>query len=91
MKSFQKRLLSIQKRANLTVADLARWYGRPHATVRCWTQGTSPSGPPLDRAEVERMTQWLVGQIQAKVLPLPWLGRKGRLKRMEELRKKAAR
>lgn len=89
MKPFQKRLLSIQKRANLTVADLARWYGRPHATVRCWTQGTVPSGPPRDRADVERLTQWLNALANEKVLPLPWMGRDKRRKKMEQLRKAA--
>lgn len=91
MKPFQKRLLSIQKRANLTVADLARWYGRPHATVRCWTQGTVPSGGPLDREQVLEWTSYLEKLVKAKVLPLPWLGREGRLKHMEELRRKAVR
>lgn len=89
MKPFQKRLLSIQKRANLTVADLARWYGRPHATVRCWTQGTVPSGPPRDREDVIRLTDDIAYLVNTKVLPLPWMGRDGRRKKMEQLRKAA--
>lgn len=89
MKPFQKRLLSIQKRANLTVADLARWYGRPHATVRCWTQGTVPSGPPRDRTDVTHLTDYLGYLVKTKTLPLPWMGRRARREKMERLRKAA--
>ena len=47
--SWQKRLTNAQRAGNLTVADLARWFDRPHATVRSWVcDGVEPGGGPLD-------------------------------------------
>lgn len=43
--SFQVRLTRVMLAGKLTVADLANWLNRPHATVRLWVKGeTSPSG-----------------------------------------------
>ena len=45
---FQRRLLACVERGNLTVSDLARWFGRPYATVRCWLHdGWQPAGGPV--------------------------------------------
>ena len=46
--NFQSRLQRCVERGNLTVADLARWFGRPYATVRCWlVDGWQPAGGPV--------------------------------------------
>ncbi len=84
---FQRRLARIQKAANMTVADLARWYRRPHATVRCWTQGTVPGGGPRDREDVAAATTRIETLVERKVLPLPYLPRAERLRKMEYLRR----
>lgn len=36
MLSFAARLKLCMDRGSLTLADLARWFGRPHPTVRTW-------------------------------------------------------
>lgn len=42
---------------NLRVADVARWFGRRHSTVRGWVvDGREPAGTPKDlRALFERL------------------------------------
>jgi hypothetical protein len=46
--TFQSRLRACVERGNLTVADLARWFGRPYQTVRCWLHdGWQPAGGPV--------------------------------------------
>ncbi len=44
------------RQGNLTVADLARWFGRPHPTVRGWTNGTKIGAAALDHA-------WIMGTV----------------------------
>lgn len=83
---FQKRLLRAQQQANFTVADLARWFDRPHPTVRCWTKGTRPSGGPIDSASVEKALMKLETLLGRKKLPLPWLRPKEKIKQLRVLR-----
>ena len=48
MRTFERRLRRCVEGGNLTVADLARWFGRPYATVRCWLHdGWEPAGGPI--------------------------------------------
>lgn len=48
--TFQKRLRACQKKGNLTVADLARWFDREYATIRGWVEdGVQPGGGPADK------------------------------------------
>lgn len=48
MRTFQERLRRCAERGNLTVSDLARWFGRPYATVRDWlVNGREPIGGPV--------------------------------------------
>lgn len=84
--AFQKRLLRVQRQANLTVADLARWFERPHPTVRCWTRGTKPSGGPLDSTRVEKGLAKLESLVKHKKLPLPWMRPKEKIKKLRVLR-----
>lgn len=84
---FQKRLLGAQRKANFTVADLARWFGRPHPTVRCWTQGTRPAGGPLDADRVEKGLARLEALAKNGKLPLAWMRPKEKIKQLRLLRK----
>jgi hypothetical protein len=55
--SFQTRLRFCMDRGNLTIADLARWLERPHATVSTWIQeGREPRGP-------DATIRWLDAQL----------------------------
>lgn len=48
MRTFQQRLRRCVEHGNLTVSDLARWFGRPYATVRDWlVNGREPIGGPV--------------------------------------------
>jgi hypothetical protein len=47
--TFQERLLAAMEKGNLRTADLARWFGRRHSTVRGWTvDGREPAGTGQD-------------------------------------------
>lgn len=68
------RLKEVMRGGNLTVADLARWFERPHPTVRGWVHGTGLGGPHGDKqliltelARIETMIK------QKKALPVPRL------------------
>ena len=53
MPSFQQRLKTCMRRGNLRVADLARWFGRRHSTLRGWVvDGREPAGTPADVREL---------------------------------------
>lgn len=58
-RSFQQRLNSVMERGNLRVADVARWFGRRHSTLRGWViDGREPAGTPTDvRALFERLVE----------------------------------
>lgn len=84
--AFRQRLLRVQKRANFTVADLARWFERPHPTVRCWTKGTRPSGGPLDSQRVEKGLARLEGLLKQRKLPLAWMRPRDKIRALKALR-----
>jgi hypothetical protein len=47
--SFQVRLARVMDLGNLRVADVARWFGRRHSTVRGWVvDGREPAGTAAD-------------------------------------------
>lgn len=85
--TFATRLERARRRANLTVAELARWLGRPDATVRCWVNGTAPGGPPLDVEHVEALLGLLETLTARRRLPAPRLGRVERAEWLAKLRK----
>lgn len=57
--NFQARLLRVMDRGNLRVADVARWFGRRHSTVRGWVvDGREPAGTAADaRALFQRLNE----------------------------------
>lgn len=59
MKKTKDRLAAVMRDGNLRVSDLARWFGRPHATVRLWWTGNSDiGGTIMDKAFIlERLVQ----------------------------------
>ena len=47
--TFQARLKQAMRQGNLRIADLARWFGRRHSTVRGWVvDGRAPAGTEAD-------------------------------------------
>jgi hypothetical protein len=75
-KSFQQRLEHCMQVGNLSIADLSRWFGRPHSTVRCWVcDGYEPGGGPQDiaivRSELARL-ETLIARRDGK-FPVPRL------------------
>jgi ABC-type hemin transport system ATPase subunit len=86
---FSARLKKVMRGGNLTVADLARWLDRPHATVRCWTLGTEPSGAPLDVEHAHQMLALLERMIARRIaFPLPRLSAAERARKLAEVRAK---
>jgi hypothetical protein len=71
--TIQRRLQTCMKRGNLRVADLARWFGRPHPTVRGWTLlGIRPGGGPHDIERVHKLLEAMEFLIKRrKGFPLP--------------------
>lgn len=57
--SFQARLTRVMDLGNLRVADVARWFGRRHSTVRGWVvDGREPAGTAADvRALFQRLNE----------------------------------
>lgn len=84
--NFKQRLLRAQRQANFTVADLARWFERPHPTVRCWTKGTRPSGGHLDVARTEKALTKLETLVRRRKLPLSWMRPRDKIKTLRSLR-----
>lgn len=79
--TWQRRLQTAQRAGNLTVADLARWFDRPHATVRTWVcDGREPGGGPLDIQHAQALLGLLETLIaRKKGFPLPQKGRRQKL------------
>ena len=74
MKKLDQRLKDVQRRGNLTVADLARWFDRPDPTVREWCKGREPTGAPLDVEHVYELLKLLETLIRKKLnFPVPRL------------------
>lgn len=88
MKTFQQRLKACQRGGNLTVADLARWFDRPYATMRTWVQsGINPGGGPLDRENATELLVVLEQQIKrGKHFPLKRMPPKDRARHLAGVR-----
>ncbi len=73
--TIQRRLQACMKRGNLRVADLARWFDRPHPTVRGWAlKGIRPGGGPHDVERVGEQLRLLEKLISSKRgFPVPRL------------------
>ena len=89
MMTFQQRLKKVMAGGNLRVADLARWFERPHATVRCWVEdGREPGGGPQDAAAVHRMLKSLETLVKGnRVFPVPRLAPKERIRYLAAIRR----
>lgn len=87
MATFAQRLQRVQRTGNLTIADLARWFDRPYATMRCWSNGTEPGGGPIDRETVIASLELLEARIKAKRgFPLARMSPQERVARIIEMR-----
>lgn len=88
MNAFRQRLHSTMQAGNLRVADLARWFDRPHATVRGWVEdGTEPGGGPLDRAMVMALMRTLEHLVKKKRgFPVPRLSPSARIAHLAKIR-----
>lgn len=86
--TFARRLAHVQKSGNLTVADLARWFGRSYQTVRYWANGTSqPGGAPMDREHAEELLRLLEGMVKKKQrFPVPRLSPAKRIEYIQDIR-----
>lgn len=82
---FGTRLRKVSAAGNLTIADLARWLDRPHATVSVWYKnGREPRGGPQDKEHAHAMLGVLEALVkQRKGFPVP---RMSPVKRIEYLR-----
>lgn len=71
--TFQQRLHACMQDGNLRIADLARWFGRPHSTLRTWIhEGREPSGPAIETAWIRGQLKKLEKKIgQKKGFPVP--------------------
>lgn len=70
MRSFTERLTSAQEKADLTISDLAVWFGRPRSTVNTWINGRTPQGPSGREAVTALgMLEWAI--TKKKGLPVP--------------------
>jgi hypothetical protein len=52
MATFTDRLQRCAARSEMTTSDLARWFGRPRATVNTWLNGRTPFGPAAKLADL---------------------------------------
>lgn len=87
MQTFQERLTKAMREGNLTVADLARWFSRPHPTVRGWVMGGALGGAWLDTAEIEALLQKLENRIKKRNgFPVPRLSPTDRIQYLTQIR-----
>lgn len=91
MATFQQRLEKAMAGGNLRVADLARWFERPHSTVTSWLKsGYQPAGGPMDRDTIASQLHDLEILIRAKKkFPMPRLSPRGRIQYLETVRRAA--
>lgn len=91
MPTFQQRLQAVMQGGNLTIADLARWFDRPHPTVGFWVRdGKEPGGGPLDAALVLAQLGKLEHLIKKKKgLPIPRLSPQKRIAHMTRIKESA--
>ena len=89
MSAFADRLNRLLARGNLSIADLARWLDKPHATVTVWVHGRgNPAGTSMDRVCVEHEVNRLEGLLKVGDLPVPYLPRTERLAYISKLKKR---
>ncbi len=82
--TFQQRLQRCRERGNLTVADLARWFGRPYQTVRSWlTEGWEPGDGPVTRRRMEDRLGRLEGVVRS--VELRQMPMRQRAERLQQL------
>lgn len=88
-RTFQTRLRALQRAGNLTVSDLARWFNRPHATVRTWVEnGISPGGGPIDKEHAASLLGLLETLVkQKRGFPIPRLSPQKRIEHLMHIRK----
>lgn len=86
--SWRDRLLLVQRDGNLTVADLARWFDRPSATLHHWIKhDRQPGGGPIDREHAHQLMKLLETLIAKKWgLPVPPLHQRERIAYLKQLR-----
>lgn len=98
--TFSQRLQVVLKQGNLRVADLARWFNRPHPTVNGWvTRNLNPGGGPADVENAYEMliklenylkTSKMHMRLRARTLPVPTgLSPAHRIKYIKRLRAQA--
>ena len=86
--TFQDRLKKVMAGGNLRVADLARWFERPHATVRSWVNdGYQPNGGPHDNKAIlsalEKLERLVAGK---RLFPVPRLAPRKRIEYLGTIR-----
>ena len=80
-----ERLEAAIVNGNLTVADLARWFDRPYATVNGWVLGGLVGGAPLDIKDVEaRLLKLEKAIAKGKYFPVPRMAPSKRIEWLEE-------
>lgn len=87
--STQSRLQRVQREANLTLPDMAFWFGSPYQTIRGWVEkGREPSGAPMDVEHTFSLLQLTETMVKKrKGFPVPRLPRKERTAYLRNLRK----
>ncbi|MDE2022457.1 MAG: hypothetical protein KGI71_06115 [Patescibacteria group bacterium] len=88
-RTFQQRLQACQRGGNLTVSDLARWFGRSAATARSWVKdGRQPSGGLIDVTHAHELLGLLEMLIRKKKgFPVPRLPPSERIEHLAHIRK----
>jgi hypothetical protein len=68
--TFPERLNVCLDRGQLTISNLAVWFGRPRSTVKTWCYGRTPQGP-TGRAALDRLTllEWAIKYGQGFPIP----------------------
>lgn len=85
---FNIRLRTVIKKGNLRVADLARWFERPHATVSEWVKNArQPTAAPHDLEFIESSLAALENLIaQKRGFPVPRMSPKQRVAHLDSIK-----
>lgn len=85
---FNERLRVVQKKGNLRVADLARWFEKPHATVSEWVKnGRQPTAAPGDLEFINNSLGRLEDLIaQKRGFPVPRLSPQQRIAHLDAVK-----
>jgi hypothetical protein len=86
---FGHRLRVVLKKGNLRVADLARWFEKPHATVSEWVRNNrQPTGAPGDLEFIFELLEAIEKLIEQKRgFPVPRLPPSKRIAYMESAKR----